>query len=212
MMNMNKIKILMMVMCVALMVLGMVSSASALYVIDTAALNPPVTLPISPDPQAYSWGWVGNSNSNSTIMNIILDPAPALLPGYTELYKVTREDGSEAGSLQGSYSGSFTDVHNGTITYDGGAFVGSPPTAYLLVKDGNAVPNWYLIALSEWDGKDTISVKNFFQGEFGGAQGGISHVSLIGVSTTNTQLPEPLTLLLLGLGLVGVAGVSRFRM
>jgi len=36
---------------------------------------------------------------------------------------------------------------------------------------------------------------------------GISHVSFF----TTTAVPEPLTLLLLGLGLVGVAGVRRFR-
>jgi hypothetical protein len=207
---MNKIKMLITILCAGLVVLGMVSSASALYVVNTGALSPAVTLPLSSDPQAYSWGWVGNANSNATIMDIILGQN-ALLPGYTELYKINAADGSEVGSLKGSYGGSFTGANDGTITYNGGAFVGSPDTPYLIVKDGNAEPNWYLIALVGWNGTETISVENFFQGEFGGRQGGISHFSLLGNSTSTTQLPEPLTLLLLGFGLVGLAGVRRFK-
>ncbi|WP_367361272.1 PEP-CTERM sorting domain-containing protein [Syntrophus sp. (in: bacteria)] len=52
-----------------------------------------------------------------------------------------------------------------------------------------------------WDGTETIEVNGFWTGK-----GAISHLSLLG---TSTAVPEPTTMLLLGLGLVGLAGVGR---
>lgn len=202
---MKRTKIFLVGLCIMLMALNIVSGASAL-VIDTQTLSPQVSLPIDPDPEAYAWGWVGNASSNNQIVSII----EGLLPdAYSELYK-ENSDGTEAFALAESYDSTITS-NNATITYTGGPFIGTPPPAYVLVKDGNADPNWYLINLGAWNGQDTIELKNFFldndpntRGNQGG--GSISHVSLWGAGTA---VPEPSTLFLLGAGLLGLVGIQR---
>jgi len=125
-----------------------------------------------------------------------------------ELYKQD-VGGPESGSLSGSYATVFsntpTDPADATITYTGGPTVGSP--AQLLVKDGNQNPAWYLFGLAPgmgWNGMETLYLEGFWP-----AQGAISHVTLYGSS--NTVVPEPATMLLVGVGLIGVAGLGRKR-
>lgn len=192
------------VMIMAVLLLGMMPNANAIT-IDVNNLVPPVSLPVDPNPEVYDWGWIGLNNSNAEIMAIVA----GLLPGYTELYK-KNAGGSEEGSLAGSYSSSLIpDSNSATIFYDGGPYVSPSPVPYVIVKDGNADPNWYLIKLTGWDGISQIDLINFFldfDGDGPYKNGSISHVSLLGYTN---QVPEPATLILLGLGLLGIAGIRR---
>ena len=157
-------------------------------------------IPITPEtvPELF-----GNQNDQPAINAIVL---PYIFPS-TELYK--NEIGPEEGPLEASYQTSFSNGNSDAlIEYVGGEFVG--PIAYLLVKDGNAEPNWFLFNLTSlfgWNGTDDLVLSGFFPGTGHDLdKGSISHVTLYGGST---PVPEPGTMMLLGSGLVGLAGWGR---
>lgn len=148
----------------------------------------------------------GNQTSQAQI-----DVAIAgILGSATELYK-QNVGGAEVGSLAASYTTTFNntpaDPSDATITYVGGPIVG--PTAYLLVKDGNQTPAWYLYNLTNlgWNGTEVLQLTGFWP-----AQGAISHVSLYG-TTGNGDIPgtpdSGSTVALLGLGLTLLAIARR---
>jgi hypothetical protein len=128
--------------------------------------------------------------------------------GYdiNELYKQDVGAGSDVGALSGSYETVFSnepdDPSAATISYVSGPTVGDP--AYLLVKDGNQDPAWYFFGLTGWNGVETLYLTDFWP-----QQGAISHVALYGETA---PVPEPATMLLLGTGLLGLAGVSRKKL
>jgi hypothetical protein len=125
----------------------------------------------------------------------------------TEQYK-QNVGGSESG-LTGSYETLFfnspTDPAEATITYTGGPIVN--PTAYLLVKDGNQNPAWYLFNLSAlgWTGVETLELTNFWPN-----QGAISHIALYGGANSDLRVPDGgSTIALLGAALMLIAGIAR---
>jgi hypothetical protein len=136
-----------------------------------------------------------------TSQALINDAIATTIGGADLLYKSTPGVGEE-GPLAGSYNTLFfntpLDPSGATITYTGGPFVDD---AFLLVKDGNHTPAWYLFNLASWNGTETLELSGFWTGP-----GAISHVALYG---TSHSVPEPATMLLLGVGLIGLAGYSR---
>jgi hypothetical protein len=143
---------------------------------------------------------VGNETSQAAI-NAIIGPqiTPAVL-----LYNADPSSG-ESGALWDSYATAFNgDLSGATISYTGGDIVG--PDSYLLVKDGNHAPAWYLFGLSDagWNGMEDLVLSGFWPD--GGA---ISHVTLYGTQS----VPEPTTMLLFGSGIlfVGAFGRKRFK-
>ena len=158
----------------------------------------------------------GDNNSNNDILNII-QASPYSVGA--ELYKENRADGSEAGAFLGSYDTTWgpTSLLDAefTISYTGGNFI-SASSVYLLVKDGNNSPNWYLYNISGWNGTEAIRGQNFF----GGNQTALSHVALYSPDPTPTGTPPTgtpgtnvpdggTTVALFGLSLLGLGGMRR---
>lgn len=144
----------------------------------------------------------GNQTSQSQI-----NAAIAGTIGSSVLLYKQDVGGPESGSLASSYRTTFSntplDPADALIEYVGGDIVG--PVAFLLVKDGNQTPAWYLFNLTNlgWDGMDDLSLSGFWPN-----RGAISHVALYGKTTS---VPEAGALLLFGTGLVGLVGYRRAR-
>jgi len=117
------------------------------------------------------------------------------------LYK-DNAGGNEEGSYAGSYETTYddpADPEEATISYVSGPSI-SCPDCYLLVKDGNHTPWWYLFDINSWDGVMDIELTGFWPN--GGA---ISHIGIYG-----TDVPEPGPLALLAIGLLGF-GLRRLK-
>ncbi len=96
-----------------------------------------------------------------------------------------------AGSYETTFLKTSSDPSGANIAYTGGGDIVGP-LMYLLVKEAKG-----------WNGTEDLILSGFWPN-----QGAISHVSLYGAST---PVPEPATMLLLGVGLVGLAGFGRKR-
>lgn len=142
---------------------------------------------------------VGTNPSQSVINSYLATNFPDLVELYKQDVPATT---SPSGSLSGNYSTSFlnssTDPKDAVITHLGGAAVSNNP--FLLVKDGNHQPAWYLFDLSafSWNGTETLYLNDFWP-----KQGAISHVTLYGETTT--RVPDAsITVLLIGFGLTAM--------
>jgi hypothetical protein len=122
--------------------------------------------------------WTGEQTSQAQINAAI---APLIGGDADTLLQYKQDAGSgEAGPYTDNYTTTFSgDLSAAEIVWDG---LPEPwinkALDYLLVKDGNHDPAWYLFNLVNWNGRDTLSLSGFWP--LGGA---ISHVSLYGRGT-----------------------------
>ena len=108
------------------------------------------------------------------------------------------EEGPFASSYDTTYTNSPSDPEDALIGYTGGSSI-SCPECFLLVKDGNQDPIWYIFDIGTWNGTDDIVLNGFWP-----AQGAISHVSIYG-----SAVPVPAAVWLFGSGLLGLIGIAR---
>lgn len=177
----------------------LLASVMALSIYSTAN-----ALSITPGTTAFL---TGNQIGTSAIETYI---APYLSPfgiSMVELYKsdvLSGEEGLFSSYYDTSYYNTPADPADATITWTGTGnnfITGS----FLLVKDGNQNPSWYLFDLrNDWNGTEQLTLTGFWPD-----QGAISHVALYGGGTGGDQVPEPSTMLLFGAGLAGLAAFRR---
>lgn len=157
-------------------------------------------LTLTPGDEVYS----GDETSTSAIEAYLL----TLGIDIEELFK-TDVGGGDSGLFADDYTTEFfnspTDPQEATITWDGSPSDFISNAGYLLVKDGNQTPAWYVFDLNAlgWDGMETIFLNDFWP-----SNGAISHVAIYG-GQGGTTIPEPTTMILFGSGLVGLSGLAR---
>jgi hypothetical protein len=184
------------------LVVGMVSSGNAILIKQSTMAQ-----------------WSGSFPKNPAASDIktITGTEAELAMLYKQDQGVVGDGGPWAGHYATVFSNTDTDPADATITWTGNPgdpyIIGNP--LYLLVKDGNHDPIWYIFDLLHldlnedeipdyaWNGTDTIKLQGFWP-----AQGTISHVGIYGPTTS---VPEPATMLLLGAGLVSLAAFGRKR-
>ena len=149
-------------------------------------------------------GWTGAGNGNSGFnISDVYTATGATADSLTLLYK-DNVGGVEEGAFADSYNTIYNgDLSGGIISYVAGTGTITCPDCYLVVKDG-VEPHWYIYNLGSWNGVEAIGLSGFWTTDAGGA---ISHVAIYGATATN--VPEPSISALLGLGLLGMIGVSR---
>lgn len=184
---------------IGVLLLGLTSFAQALLITPTGYGSSPTNWIFTGSGQNEWQGLPGSTTSTSKILTYITDTLNIALG--TEQYKQDVGAASDTGALKDNYSTVYNNDNSGaTITYSTGA---SFVPGYLLVKDGNHDPIWYLFNLSNiWEGKEQLVLSSFWTGD-----GEISHVALYGGSSN--PVPEPATLLLFGTGIAGLAAVGR---
>lgn len=143
----------------------------------------------------------GPSNCEPTCVETVFATS-----GLSLLYKADEGSLFDSGSYALNYSTLFyntlSDPSNAYVNHLFGSAI-SCGSCYLAIKDGNASPGYYFYNLSGWNGTESISLLNFWP-----QRGAISHVSIWG-GGGGAQVPEPGTLAMFGLGLLGLAAARR---
>src|SRR5215204_5525637 len=167
-------------------------------VLAVATLTVAQALPISPtSPFLVMTGDQATPANPRGVPAIVSEIEEFLNIDITEQYKQDLQPSAESGSFAGSYQTSLSpngDESGGTITYTGGSILTG--NIYLLIKDGDSDPSFYLFNITGWNGTETITLANFWAGD----NGSISHLSLY--TAPSTSVPDGgVTVALLGLAL-----------
>jgi hypothetical protein len=171
--------------------LGLAAVLAAGMTLNTHALSiTPATVP----------QLTGDQTSTAEILAAIA----STIGSATSLYKQD-VGGGESGPFAGNYATVFSntasDPSDALISHTGSDAISSDPI-YLLVKDGNQSPAWYLFTIAGWNGTEDLVLTGFWPDE-----GAISHVEIFGGD--GEQVPDAGgTLALLGIGIT-LLGLAR---
>jgi hypothetical protein len=135
----------------------------------------------------------------------ILDILEGLVGDTDSAYK-DNVGGSESGTYADNYVTTYfnepLDPSDALIEWTGGAFIDQSPV-YLIVKDGQGPPGFYIFMLTGWDGMEDLELEDFWPN-----QGAISHVEIR--TGESSRVPDGgSTTMLFGMGLLGLAALRR---
>lgn len=126
-----------------------------------------------------------------------------------ELFLLYKDESGDGGEEEGSWANDYNTTYSGGedltdlwIENDGSDSMSG--ALWLVVKDGRRHdPAWYIFDISGWDGVMDIHAEGLYSNG-----GSISNVQIFG---PESSIPEPGTLLLLGIGLLGIAARRRMK-
>ena len=157
-------------------------------------------------PATTGWSGITPVNPDAADVSTIVGVADLVSLYKAEVPKDLGGSVVEEGSFASSYETTFGPIDNdpedALISYVGGDII-SCPECFLLVKDGDQNPRWYIFDIGSWNGLVDIDIQDFWPD-----QGAISHVEIFGKSA---NVPEPGMVALLSIGLLGMV-VARRRM
>jgi PEP-CTERM motif-containing protein len=145
----------------------------------------------------------GPSDCEPECVETVFDTENLALLYKADVGTTVSEEGLFAPFYETEFLNSPTDPSGAEITNSLVAWI-TCGECYLAIKDGYHSPGYYFYDLSGWNGKETITLADFWP-----QQGAISHVSIWG---DRQSVPEPGTLSLLGAGLLLAAFGSRRKL
>jgi hypothetical protein len=202
------------VLVAAVGVVGMAAQAQAAPILIT-----PDLVDCTPVVEPACLVGTGDETGNNDVLAAVQALIGPTVFGYK--YDVATEDdpAEESGPGAEEYETTVNgDLSGAVISWVGPEFFNTNPI-YLIVKDGNHDPAWYLFRIAvggvgNWDGQDDITLSGFWPGG-----GSISHLEIRGGLGTEQFCTTPggcetvpdggSATILLGMGLLGLAALRR---
>jgi hypothetical protein len=186
-------------------------AATMIAALGFASIQANAALILTPSDADYS----GSETSQNDINDAIGDIMGFDDPNDFELYKQNVGENADTGPAapyyETTFSNSESDPSDALIEWVGGLLIDPNATKYLLVKDGNQDPAWYLFDISDWNGTEDIVLQGFWPD-----QGAISHVAIYGDNGDGpdlvAEIPEPASAVFwLTVGTAGLFATRRRR-